>query len=564
MSGRHHRRGWGDRTGLRRPLGVALPAVLVGLLAVTVSIVAANIAGCSGTLPLRVAATLEIAPVLEELGAEWSATKPEVDGRCVELTVVAEASANVAGSLTVHAGRAIDVGGPPLPTPREDEIPAVWVPDSTAWLTRVQAIDGSAFEPQPRSIVSSPVVVAMPQAAAAALGSSARLDLVRLKQLLAEGDLKLGIAEPRRETSGLVAVILLSSALATSDEDLPILVKTVREVTKASSMAELLEMFKARINAAPASEQAVIAHNATGPDVPLVAVPIEGSTAQLDYPYAIRSNVSRQVARAARMFRSAVLAGQASERFARRGFRTPDGTQGQGFPVSSGGIGASAFVGAPVADREEVAHAINLWTAANAASRSLALFDVTASMATPMQTSRGVATRAQVMVSAATGGLALFTNESSLGLWTFAERHEQVFPIDTLTPARREIFNQRMASVRPVGTNRCELYATLLEAYEEMLRGYDAARPNLIVVFADGADSDSSQLGRQRFRQEIQKLADPTKPIRVIIIGVDVSPTDAAVLQEIAQIVGGGFFELKTPEQIQTIFLKALLRLGPA
>jgi len=49
----------------------------------------------------------------------------------------------------------------------------------------------------------------------------------------------------------------------------------------------------------------------------------------------------------------------------------------------------------------------------------------------------------------------------------------------------------------------------------------------------------------------------------VILIGIDVTPTDAADLDAIAKAAGGGYFPLTSPEQIQTIFLKALLRVGP-
>ena len=48
----------------------------------------------------------------------------------------------------------------------------------------------------------------------------------------------------------------------------------------------------------------------------------------------------------------------------------------------------------------------------------------------------------------------------------------------------------------------------------------------------------------------------------MVLIGIGASAADAADLQEIAAIVGGGFFPLTSPEQIQTIFLKALLRVG--
>src|SRR5258705_10197515 len=121
-----------------------------------------------------------------------------------------------------------------------------------------------------------------------------------------------------------------------------------------------------------------------------------------------------------------------------------------------------------------------------------------------------------------------------------------------------------MAAARPVTSNKSELYGTLLAAYKAMKDGYDASRPNIIIALTDGGDSDTSDLPREQFKQDVQRMADPTKPIRVVLIGVNVAAADAANLQAIADIVGGGFFALNSPEQIQTISLKALLRVGPA
>ena len=48
------------------------------------------------------------------------------------------------------------------------------------------------------------------------------------------------------------------------------------------------------------------------------------------------------------------------------------------------------------------------------------------------------------------------------------------------------------------------------------------------------------------------------------MIGIGVSTADAADLEAIADVVGGSFFPLTNPAQIQIIFLKALLRVGAA
>ena len=543
-------------------------AALVASAVIAVRIVAADAGGCSGTIALRVVASPEIAPGLGEISASWMQEGPQTSGKCIELTVEGAPSATVASNLTVYAGRAIDVAAQPEPTPSEDALPTVWVPDSTAWLTRVRTVDRAAFDLDAPSIASSQVVVAMPEAAARLVGWPGKsLPIASIKQLLSQGSLKLGIAEPRRETASLAATMVLGEALTATVDDLPALVKMFRGVTKTSSTAELLRSFGPQITAGPASEQAVLAYNATGPAVKLAPVQLDPIAPSLDYPYAVRSGIPREAAQAAGLFRRVLLEPAAREALARRAFRDASGETSPGFPSSNGSNGSNvssgdAFIGPPISDRAKIEEAIGLWTAANSPSRTLALFDVTSSMGTLVQTTAGGKSRAQVMIEAAQSGLALFTSDSRVGMWAFSARHQEVMPIAALSAESTAEFNQRMAAAVPGPTNDSPLYDTLTAAYREMREGYDPTRPNIIVVLTDGGDSNAGGVRFERFRQDLQRLAETTRPIRVVLIGIGVGTADAADLRRIAEVLGGGFFPLKSPEEIQTIFLRALLRVG--
>jgi Ca-activated chloride channel family protein len=565
VSRRQRSHGQAGRGRRRTPWVVIGLAALVGITAVALRIVSADALGCRGNIPVRVVVTPELAPVLEDVGNTWLATQPQVAGKCVSVKVEGVPAPTVASSLSVHAGRAIDTAAAPEPTPSDDAIPTVWIPDSTAWLGRVQEVDRAAFADNPRSIASSPVLVAMPEVAARAVGwPAARLRVAQIKPLLAAGGpLKLGIAEPRRDTASLAATMLLGDALATSDADLPALVKTFRGVVKTSSTGELLRTFGERVNAGPVAEQAILAYNATNPLLRLVGVQLDPAAPVLDYPYAIRAGLSRETTQAAQLFRTELQNGDAVQALAKKAFRTPTGQTGAGFPASAA-TDTAAVVGTPVDDKARVARALGLWSHANSPSRTLALFDITSSMSTKMATASGAATRSQVMVAAAQGGLNLFAADSRVGMWTFGPGHQEILPIEELTPVRRAEFDQKMAAARPVASNRLDLYDSLLATYKVTKDGYDATRPNIIIALTDGGDSDTSDVRREQFNQDLQRLADPTKPIRVVLIGITVAAADAANLQAIAGIVGGGFFPLTSPEQIQTIFIKALLRVGAA
>lgn len=545
------------------PLALAVAAALVVVTAITIRIVAASASNCAGELPVRVAAAPELAPIVADVANAWMETEPRVGGRCIEMIVEALPPPVVASSLTVYAGRAIDIAAEPEPTPSAETLPAVWIPDSSAWISRVQVVDRAAFVEDLRSIASTPVVLATTEPLGQQLGFPNPLPLSAISGMLGQSGLRFGVAEPRRETASLAMTMVLGDSLATSDEDLPLLVRTFRNLVKVTSTRELLAAIGDRADAGPATEQAVLAYNQSGGQPALVAMRLDEAGALLDYPYAIRSGVSRETSQAAAMFRSELLGSAAVSALAQRGFRAPDGTVGPGFPDSTA-TDPGPFAGAPVTDSAAVQTALGLWSAANSPSRTLALFDVTSSMATGMATTTGPSTRAGVMAAAAQGGLSLFTTDSRVGMWAFGAQYQEVLPIDDLTEERRQEFNQRMAAARPTASDRSELYDTLLAAYQFMLEGYDKTRPNIIVVLTDGGDSSADPLRLEEFNQELQKLADPTRPIRVVLIGIDVNESDAANLQAIANIVGGGFFPLTSPEQIQTIFLKALLRVGAA
>lgn len=561
------------RRRLSPPIIAAGVAVFV-VAAFAVFMVVKPSASCADSVAVRVSASPDIAPALRDAATAFVADRPSVDGKCISVSVAAAVPANVASSLTVYSGMGIDVAAKPAPTPAEGELPAVWVPDSTAWLRRVATIDRNMFAEGAPSVASSPVVLAMPEAAAKAIGWPGHpLQAPTLKQLLQSGTtgVKLGIAEPRRETASLAATMLLGDVLATRDDELPALVKTFRGVVHEASTDDLLSAMGTALSAAPASEQAVIEFDTANPGARLAGVPFDPAGPALDFPYAIRSGIPTEVAQAATQFRLALTSSEYVQYLAKYGFRTSAGQEGQGFPTGvlpagafAAASGAGPVKGAPVDDTAKIERAIGLWTAANSASRTLALFDVTSSMSRVMATPAGSRTRLQVMATAADQGLDLFTTDSEVGMWAFAGAHQQILPIDKLTPARKTQFDQALAGASVQPSNVSPLYDTLVAAYQQMQNGYDPSRPNIIVVLTDGGDSSPGGQRLQQFQLSIQRLADATKPIRVVLIGIDVDAGDAADLTAIATAMGGGYYPMTSPDQIQMIFLKALLQLGNA
>jgi hypothetical protein len=541
-------------------VGAGLALVLLGVVALR--FVSASASGCAGGLPLRIAATPEIAAVLTDIADDWMATDPKVDGQCVNATVESVPSPTIASRLTVYAGKGIDISAAAEPTPAESSLPAVWVPDSTAWLKRVETIDNTVFAAGPESIASSPIVLAMPEAAAKAVGwPNTALPMTSLQAQIASGAIKLGISEPRRETAGLVAAMLLADTIATSDDDLPSLLTTLRGVVKTSSTGELLRTFSARMNAGTASEQAVLAFDAGNPPAKLAPVTLNPVTPVLDYPYAVRAGNSQQVAQAAALFRDALTQPSATAKFSAKGFRTPDGRVGPGFPSSTARDQNPQTVVA-VLDPARIKRALDLWTAANSPARALLVLDLTSSMA--QVAPDGTQTRAQAMVAAARASLDLLGPSSRAGLWTFADTNQSALPIDDLTADQRDAFDRKLSSLAVSDTDQAGLYDALVAGYRTLKDGYDPGRPNLMIVLTDGGNGDTSARALAQFDQSVQMLADQIKPVRVVLVGIGTDAAGSANLQDIAHVVGGGYAPLSSPAQIKPILLTALLQAVPS
>jgi Ca-activated chloride channel homolog len=564
-----------DRSRPRSPRGLVAMAAVAGLSVLTiiaVRAVAADAKGCGSGVKLTVAAAPEVAPIVQKVATSWVETNPRVGNQCVGVQVNAMAPADVAVVLAAHAGGRINIGGSPAPAPTDAQVPAAWIPDSVSWLGRVQAINRDAFDPEFFSLAMSPVVLAAPDPVAQALqnGKPRKFgipDLAKLLERVVRGtdkSLHIGLAEPRRDTAGLAGAVLLHDAVVNNPAQLPALVGTYRTVKLAPDQASLLKGFGTTHAIAPMSEQAVLAYDAAGPAVPLTAISLEPTMA-LDYPYAVVTGKPRAITRAAEMFRGALNGPDVRELLTKAGFRAQDGTADPGFPVGHG-VTADPIVGISLDDPTKIADVVSIWTASKTPSRILAMVDITASMNTPMILPNGTpATRMQVLQQAAVDGLKLFTDDSEAGLWAYAVQlgpnrdFREVVPIGELNPAQRARLGAAVASTQAAPTDVAALYDTLLAAYQVMKDGYRADRSNTIVVFTDGRNTKPGGTTLDDLQLGLEKLADPTKPIRVVLLGIgpDVNLTE---LETIAKATGGKAFQVSDPSKIGSIFLNALLR----
>ena len=112
---------------------------------------------------------------------------------------------------------------------------------------------------------------------------------------------------------------------------------------------------------------------------------------------------------------------------------------------------------------------------------------------------------------------------------------------------------------QPVATNTRGLYESLLAGYKAVKDGWQEGKSNTVIVFTSGSNTKADGLSLDDVQLELERQTDPTKPIRVVLLGFgpDVNLDE---LTAIAKTTGGKAFKVDRPEEIGGIFLQALLR----
>jgi Ca-activated chloride channel family protein len=526
-----------------------------------------NHKSCSGGVTLNVAAAPEITPVVQSVAADWAAQ--QTGGTCTHVAVTASDPGDVASALAAKKNAVVAGLGQ---ANGKVQVPDVWIADSSTWLQRVRAVGADLLTPQSPSVAQSPVVLAMPQPLAKTLGwPNAKLTWAALLQKMTSGDgLKAGIVDPARDASGLSGLLALGSAAAAAGQNAQAAtVAGLRALAnnRSTLRADLVGRFPrstdpaalgTSLAAAPLPEEAVIAYNAAQPPVPLAGVFLDPAPAPLDYPYATVPGLGAATARAAQDLLGRLTGAAYKNQLAQHGLRAADGSVGAGFSAGPGAPSAPASSPVKV-DAAVIGQTLNTWSAVTQAGRILAVIDVSGSMKTPVATAGGK-TREQVTVEAAAGGLGLFGDDWSVGLWTFSTKmdgnipYRQLVGIGTLSSQRAQLA-AALANVVPTSGDT-GLYDTVLGAYKAVQQNWDPGKINSVVLMTDGQNDNPGGLTLDQLTTQLKKIADPAKRVQVIAIGI--GEASQAELEKITQVTGGGVFIVPDPSKIGQIFLQAI------
>jgi hypothetical protein len=537
-------------------------------------------AGCSGQVKLTIAAATEIAPAVDQAAQQWVAGGANVNGTCVAVSVTGVNPATTASAVAAKHGVTLTGVGSSAGSAL---VPDVWIADSSTWLRRLQ-LEASGFVPTDgNSIAQSPVVVAMPSPLAQKIGwPDKKLGWTDLLQRMTTDDtLRTGIVDPTRDAAGLAGLLALGAAAGTGPESRATKVGVLRALAAGSSSLrdDLMQKFPrsldpadlaSAVSAAPLSEQDVIAYNAERPQVELAALYLNPLPPPLDYPFAVMPEVDLAKSAAATGLREALQKPSFKNQLATVGLRGADGTVGTGFsdlpgaPKETGdgpGDGTEGTAAAAI-DPSSINQVLGSWAAITLPGRALAVFDVSGSMLDKVPTAGGV-DRAAVTRAAASQGLALFDDKWAVGVWLFSTEMvgkrpwKQIVPISPLTSARTKV-QESIQKIRPKPQGGTGLYDTALAAYQNVQETWQAGRVNSVLLFTDGQNENRDGIDQKTLVRELKKLADPKRPVRMVIIGIGPG-VDRNELETITDATGsGGVFIAQDPAKIGEIFLEAI------
>ena len=590
MSGGRHR-----RIGLGRAARVAVVAIVLvaagGGYAVWRGM--DRTGSCVNEEHLTVSAAPEIAPAVLHVAQAWAATAHGPGGECATVEVNAAAPAEVALSVATAGGvvltgltrQVIPGAGPTAPaetTPAAGPIttapaaagldptataPDVWIPDSSTWLVRVRTAAPSLVPAAAASIASSPVVLAVPEPSAAALGWPAQRpswDTVLNK--VVNSTIKLGVVEPNRDAVGLTSLVALNEAtraLGAAADPAAVALTKAFESGRVPGEAELFaelpktpEEVPNGIGAVPLSERQVITYNGGSPTVPLAALYVEPEAPALDYPFAVMPQVSTAKAALADQLREALSGPAYQTDLANAGLRAADGSAGfDALP------GAPAIIRQVTHDGAVLARTLNTWISVIRPGRVLAVVDVSGSMSQRVPGQN--ATRMQVLLQVASAGMTLFDDEWQVGLWTFATDlqpghvdYQEMIPVAPMT-TNRALLQAAIETIKPIPGGDTGLYDSLLAAYKTVQSGWDPYYVNSVILITDGQNDDDFGQTLDQLVASLQALMDPRYPVQVIIIGL-FTDVNRAELERITDTTGGGTFIAQNVNEIGAVFLQAL------
>ena len=539
--------------------------------------------------------------LLTDLANEFNDSGAEVDGECVFVR-----------PRSVASGNAADLIGRGWPDPEVNgEPPVIWSPAASGWGAIVNQRSGKTLAPAGTPFMLTPLVIAMPEKMAKALGWPNQQigfsDIVALandpegwasKGHPEWGPFRLGKTNPNYSTSGLnftvaeyYAAVNKTSGLSVEDLSRPEAIEFTTNIESAVvhygdiTMTFLNNWFATDArgtsltyaSAVAVEEKSVIDYNKGNPDgvlspgetprVPrekLVSIYPKEGTLFSDNPFIILDTewVDANEKAAATLFRDYVQTPENQKRVLEFGFRpyNPDVALGDPITLANGADPNQPQAELEVPAPNVLVGILDSWAQLRKEARVLLVLDVSGSMGEPVGDGK---TRLDLAKAAAVSSLKQFKDTDEVGLWVFSTdlggphpNYREEVPVGPIGE-NRELIAQRIEDQFPVqGT---PLYDVTEEAYQTMLDTYDPTKINAVVLLTDGENDDGNiDDDKQQFSDLIKLLQSgsegaTSRPVRLFTISYG-GEAEVGKLRSIAQATSAAHYDSSNPATIDKVF----------
>lgn len=491
------------------------------------------------------------------------------------------------------------------------ERPVIWSPAASGWGGIANELAGRTVAPAGTPFMLTPLVIAMPQPMAEALGwPDEPIGFADIVELATNpegwasvghpewGPFRLGKTNPNYSTSGLNFTIAQyyaatgkSSGLTVEDLRRPEAVQFGEDVESAVvhygdiTMTFLNNWFATDVrgtsltyaSAVAVEEKSVIDYNRGDPDgvlapgevprvprIPLVAIYPEEGTLYSDSPFIVLDAewVTPEQKAAAALFEEFVQLPENQAKVLEYGFRPNNPNVPLADPISAEfGVDPSQ----PQAELEVPAddvlvRILDTWAEQRKDARVLLVLDVSGSMGDPASDE---ATKLDLAKQAAIAALDDFKDTDEVGLWVFTTdmggADPNVAELVPISPIGDDEGQLEAAIDDQFPLNGTPLYDVAGKAYQAMLDSYDPAKINAVVFLTDGVNDDGV-VGddEQQFSDLIASLRSgsegaQSRPVRMFTISYG-DGADTVTLKAISQATSAAHYDASNPATINQVF----------
>ncbi|ORV83231.1 hypothetical protein [Mycolicibacterium iranicum] len=504
-----------------------------------------------GELAVAIVADPAIAEPISALAEQYNQTADPVGDRCVKVGVKPADSDRVVNGL--KDSWPTDLG----------ERPALWIPASSVSEARLEAAKGPESVSDSRSLVTSPVVLAVAPQLKDALGEQnwgtlpeLQTDQASLDNLGLQGwgGLRLALPLDGDSDASYLAAEAVASASAPQGQPanaglgaVSTLMSGIPELpdadanTALDALVDAANPAEAPVHAVVTTEQRVFQRAASSPDVngKLAAWLPPGPTAMADFPTVLLSGdwLSQEQVTAASEFARILRKPEHLGELAKAGFRV------EGVEPPASDVVDFAPVSAPLNvgdNRVRTTIADTLTAPAESPT-------VTVMLDQSMPADEGGATRLANVTDALKARIQVLPPDAGVGLWTFdgvAGRSEVAGgplsePVNG-TPRKDALIAELDGQTASNGG--AVSFTTLRLVYGDATSKFREGQKNSVLVITTGPHTDQS-LGAAGLQDYIRGAFTADRPVAVNIIDFG-DDSDRATWESVAQITGGNYQNL--------------------